>query len=164
MKRIILAICLILLPIISGHALTPAGTVLTNTASILREDGSVWVSCTLNQTVAQVAGVAVSLPPTAKAQAGKSWQGYLTLTNMGNGPDSFALTKQATLPWTINLTDYVGVLAQDETRRIPVSVAIPGGTAGQVDTITITAKGLFDSTINNADTSSLTSFKPGKGK
>jgi hypothetical protein len=73
------------------------------------------------------------------------------------------LTKQASLPWAISLPDYAGVLAQDETRQIPVSVVIPGGTAGQVDTITITARSLFDSTINNADVMSLTSFKPGKG-
>lgn len=163
MKRILLAICLILLPVISGHALTPAGTVLQNQGRFFWEGE--WLDYpTAQMTVAQVAGVAVTLPSDQKVQAGKLWSGYLLISNLGNGPDSFTLTKQASLPWAISLPDFAGVLVQDETRQIPVSVAIPGGAAGQVDVIEVMVRSLFDAACYDGDGINLTAFKPGRKK
>jgi uncharacterized membrane protein len=55
-------------------------------------------------TVPQVAGVSLSPPQTRAARPGSEIVFQHTLTNTGNGPDTFTLTATGTLAWPITIT------------------------------------------------------------
>lgn len=141
---VILALILFFTLAVPSYALTPAGTVIENYAT-LTWDGGFVVSNVASLTVAQVGGV--SLSPafgSYAAKVGTTFNLSLVLTNRGNGPDSYALTAVSARNWGLVYSSYVGVLAQDGTQTIPFSVRIPRGAAEQTDTLTLTARSLVD--------------------
>jgi len=167
MKRLFLAICLLSLAVVSGHALTPAGTELVSQAALEYPSGIIIYAEPCTFKVAQIAGAGASLPAALSGQAGKTISTYLQLTNLGNGPDSFQLTRFSQLGWTINSADYVGVLQQDEVRQVAVSITLPSTATGQTDTISITAQSLFDQAATSSAATVVTATKPkagGKGR
>ena len=163
MKYILLIALLLSLSLVAAYALTPAGTVIENSATLTYDGGTVQ-SNSVKVTVAQVAGVDITLPADARAQAGKIWSGYLSITNLGNGMDSFSLTSAMSKVWPISLPYAAGALKPNETRQIPFSITIPSGTAGQVDSITIIAISQFDSRVKDSAVMNLTAFKQGRRK
>lgn len=110
MKRFVLLglgpLCVLLLFTTAGlyAAGTPAGTVITNTATMNYKDlaGNSFpaVNASVSITVAQLAGVAVT-PPTAAQTRGDSLFVYypFTVTNTGNGTDKYSLTDLSTQGW-----------------------------------------------------------------
>jgi len=160
----------------SALAVRPqAGTVITNTATADYEDATNTAmpqeSASVDVTVAQVAGVTIVASPDALTGANNSFVTYpLTVTNTGNGNDSFNLTWPASGgAWTpVSVTFYsdpglapadlitaTGVLAPDggsvvvyAKLVIPDSATAPDGTSSTDD---MKATSVFDSGVSDTD-------------
>ena len=62
-----------------------------------------------------------------------------TLSNTGNGPDSFALTINSSNGWGTVVMPVSVTLQPDQAVEVTAFLTIPGGTAGMVDTMVVTA-------------------------
>lgn len=171
---------------------TPVGTVMQNTASATYSNSSgvaqpAVTSNTANVTVAQAAAVSAS-PATASQQqpAGAAATYAVTVTNQGNGSDTFSLAAaSASSPaWAAaiykddganggvandglrqagetNTATSTGSLAADASFRCFVVVQVPSGAAiSSTDTTTLTATAQFDSTKKTTATSTTTVAGP----
>ncbi len=148
----------------SAWALTPAGTIIDNSAT-LQYDGGTLASNAARLTVAQTA--AVSLSPTLASlngAPGATLYFPVTLTNAGNGSDSFSLSASSARGWTAALlrddnsdgihqsseqTAFTAVnnLAMGAQSRFFAALTIPAGAAsGLQDTLSLSARSSFDST------------------
>lgn len=155
---------------------TPAGTVISNQAFADYADANgnprtrVY-SNTVTTTVSQVAGVMV-MPETASKSGvagGKVYFG-VTITNTGNGPDTFSLAlsgntwtcviyldsngdgvwDQGTETTTVSST---GVLAADTSYYVIVVVNVPAGVSdGASDSVVLTATSQFNPTVSDSGT------------
>lgn len=171
---------------------TPAGTVIQNSASATYSNSSgvaqpALTSNTVNVTVAQVAAVSLS-PATSSQQqpAGAAATYAVTVTNKGNGSDTFSLAAaSASSPaWTAaiykddganggvandgvrqagetNIATSTGSLAADASFRCFVVVQVPSGAAvSSTDTTTLTATSQFDSAKKGTATCTTTVAAP----
>lgn len=157
---------------------TAAGTVIQNTATLnyKNESGVDQPAVTSNAastTVSQVG--AVQMTPASGANSGSGGQVIyyaFTVTNKGNGSDTFTLTAASgsSPAWTVaiykddgagggtandgvhqsgenNVASSTGALAAEASFKGFVAVTIPGSAAGgAVDTTTLTARSQFDTT------------------
>jgi len=173
---------LLLLLVLSdtGWALTPAGTVINNTATATYNDASgnplTSISNTFSITVSQVAGV--SLTPASQTRSGPpgvQMQFPHNLQNTGNGPDTFNLSN--TVGGAFSLTSVAVIrddngngiadpgepaissilLAMDEIQQLVVVGTIPGtaipGTSGTVtlNTVSVFNPSVTGSSVDTAD-------------
>ena len=154
---------------------TPAGTVISNQAFADYEDANgnplprVY-SNTVTTTVSQVAGVVITPETATKSAAqGTSLTFPATVTNSGNGDDTFALEVNTCAGWTATIyedtngngildagesaiTD-TGKLSADETYNILVVVDIPSETNnGTTCDTTLTATSQFDGGVTDTST------------
>ena len=108
----------------------------------------------------QVAGVDVT-PDADQSGSGtvESTVSYnFTVTNTGNGSDSFGLAATSTNGWTTRITDTggaiissTGALAADASETVVLEVDIPAGAAvGSSDGETLTATSAFDGDVFDA--------------
>ena len=156
---------------------TPAGTLITSSASV---SYSLPNGTTGNKTSAdvmvmmgQVAGVDVEPPRSSLALAGTSIVYSHTITNVGNGPDTFILTATSLDGWPIRMvldvngdgtedagdTPIVGPLAlnMDVSAQVLVVLDIPAGTptAAAAAAVTLTATSQFDTGVSDSITDDL---------
>ena len=157
-----LLLALVFLPVL-GRALeaaTPAGTVITNSALAIWEDGEA-VSNTAELVVAQVGGVEVD-PGLASATgaAGTTVYYAVRIRNTGNGTDIFDLSAASALGWPVGVvrddngdgihqvtettaaTD-TGSVASGAEAAVFLAVTIPAG-ASETDSASLTASSRFD--------------------
>ncbi len=154
---------------------TPAGTVIRNQAYADYQDAngnalprvySEWVETT----VSQVAGVDVTPETASKSGAqGTSVTFGATITNTGNGPDTFALTAVNADGWTATIyldangngvldpgettVASTGSLPADGSYKVIVKVDVPAGTANNTQSATtLTAVSGFDGSVQDAGT------------
>jgi hypothetical protein len=74
-----------------------------------------------------------------------------TLTNSGNGTDTFDLSAASTSGWTVYLSPLVTTLAEGEISTVQVFVSIPDTAAiGSADTVTVTAMSQADNSVTAA--------------
>jgi len=153
---------------------TPAGTSIKSQSKVIYTTASGAVSDTLlsnivSFTVAQVA--AVNRTPATNALTTSSdsvnVDYALAITNSGNGPDNFNLTKNSSKGWTVILyhdangngvldageisagaITATGSIAADSSYKIMVRIFVPHNASlnGQSDTTTVTATSTFDNT------------------
>ncbi len=156
---------------------TPVGTLITSSASVSYSHPS---GTTGNKTSAdvmvmmgQVAGVDVEPPRSSLALAGTSIVYSHTITNVGNGPDTFILTATSLDGWPIRMvldvngdgtedagdTPIVGPLAlnMDVSAQVLVVLDIPAGTptAAAAAAVTLTATSQFDTGVSDSITDDL---------
>ena len=156
---------------------TPVGTLITSSASVSYSHPS---GTTGNKTSAdvmvmmgQVAGVDVEQPRSSLAQAGTSILFSHTITNVGNGPDTFILTATSLDGWPIRMVldvngdgtedagdaPIVGPLAlnMDASAQVLVVLDIPAGTpaAAAAAAVTLTATSQFDTGVTDSITDDL---------
>ncbi len=158
---------------------TPAGTVITNTVTVTYEDSGAnpfSTNASVSTTVSQVAAVQAAADNAGGAVAGQTVYYPHTITNLGNGTDNFDVTTSSSQGWTVTLYEDVnnngaydagtdvllddddldttpdtGNLAADDSLRIIVCIAVPGGTPdGTVDVTTVTATSDFDGSNESA--------------
>lgn len=178
----VVALAAVLVLATPAHALgTPAGTDITNQATVTFEDANgnplTATSNIVTTTVSQVAAVLVDPDNAATADPGDVVVYAHTLTNNGNGDDTFDLTATSSNGWTTVVfidtngngvydagTDTVitdsGVVAADGTFDFWVAVTVPAGTAdGTADTTTVTGTSQFDNTVSESalDTTTVSS-------
>jgi len=147
---------------------TAAGTHIRNWATLAYTSSSIGYvvsSDTVDLVVAQVAQVDLQTPQVASGSPGATVVFSHTITNLGNGPDSFSVAAASVHSWPVTLYRDVngnGVLdAGDSLLTAPVSlasggaasllvqVAIPAaGSAGVSDTITVTGTSRFDPAVS----------------
>ena len=168
-------VCLfcLLVPASAIAAGTPAGTVITNFATMNYKDlaGNSYPAFNSNSisiTVKQIAGVALTPPTSSHTSGDSTYQNYAVLvTNTGNGTDIFDLTVTSSQNWTPQIfldANRNGVLDASEIAAGPITVTptlaadstiylikrifIPKGTAsGTIDLLTITATSQFKNTV-----------------
>lgn len=154
---------------------TPAGTVITNTATLTYKDlgGTSFpvVTATITITVAQKAGVAIT-PISAASTVGDSvWATYpFVVQNTGNGKDKYNLTSASAHSWStqiyhdlngngvLDVADLAGgtisatdTLLADSSEHFITRVFVPKGTAnGTTDNLTLTARSIFDNTVSDS--------------
>ena len=156
---------------------TPAGTLITSSASL---SYSLPNGTTGNKTssdvmvmVGQVAGVDVEQPRSSLAPAGSSILFSHTITNVGNGPDTFILTATSLDGWPMRMMldvngdgtedagdiPMVGPLAlnADESAQIMMVMDIPAGmpAAAARAAATLTATSQFDTGVSDSITDNL---------
>jgi hypothetical protein len=72
-----------------------------------------------------------------------------TLTNDGNGTDTFQLSVASSLGWSVSLNHYAITLAEGESAIIEAWVRVKSSAAeGEVDVTTVTATSLADGTVS----------------
>src|SRR5947208_10083456 len=144
---------------------TPAGSHIRNWATLAYTSsgfGYVVPSDTVDLVVAQVAGALLQPSQSAGGSPGASAVFAHTLTNLGNGADSFSIAGVSRHGWPVTLyRDWNGngildsgdsvltapvALAPGATASLLVQIAIPGsGSGGVTDTVTATATSRFNS-------------------
>jgi len=149
---------------------TPAGSHIRNWATLAYTSsgfGYVIPSDTVDLVVAQVAAVGLQAPQSSGASPGTAVVFAHTLTNLGNGLDSFSVAATSVPAWPVTLYRDVnsnGVLdggdialsgpiavASGSTAALLVQIAIPAsGSAGVTDTITIAATSRFDGAVSGS--------------
>src|SRR6266568_1954589 len=149
---------------------TPAGSHIRNWATLAYTSsgfGYVIPSDTVDLVVAQVAAVGLQAPQSSGASPGTAVVFAHTLTNLGNGLDSFSVAATSVPAWPLTLYRDVnsnGVLdggdialsgpiavASGSTAALLVQIAIPAsGSAGVTDTITIAATSRFDGAVSGS--------------
>src|SRR5437667_11751969 len=147
---------------------TPAGSHIRNWATLAYTSsgfGYVIPSDTVDLVVAQVAAVSLQAPQSSGASPGTAVIFAHTLTNLGNGLDSFSVAATSVPAWPVTLYRDVhrhGLLAggaialsgpiavaSGSTAALLVQIAIPAsGSAGVTDTITIAAPSRFDGALS----------------
>jgi uncharacterized repeat protein (TIGR01451 family) len=165
-----------------AQSVTPAGTPIGNQASATYTDGSAVVRTVTSNVVItnvqQVGGVTVTAPGAKTASPGAQVVYSHTITNTGNGTDSFTLglTTGGTVIQTntaiyidanndgiadngVNLVGSTVSLAAGASVHVLVTGTVPvAATSSQTGTMTITATSVFDNTQNqsNIDTTTVT--------
>ncbi|MBC5781362.1 DUF11 domain-containing protein [Ramlibacter sp. USB13] len=158
----------------------PAGTSISNMASATYSDGSgVARTVTSNEvktTVTQVYSLTLDVPGSQSANPGSVVYYPHTLTNTGNGSDSFNLTVASSAGFTMGsmqifadngsgqptglaITTPVTVAANGTFKFIVQGTVPAGATNGQTNTMTVTARSVGDNTKvqTNADVTTVTS-------
>ena len=165
-------LCLVI-PATAIAAGTPAGTVISNFATMNYKDlaGNAYPafnSNTISITVKQVAGVAINPPTSAHTSGDSTYQTYsIVVTNTGNGTDIFDLLVGSSQNWTPQLfldANRNGVLDASERTAGPITVTpaiaadstlyliarifTPANTVdGTIDLMTVTATSQFKNTV-----------------
>lgn len=157
----------------------PAGTSITNQASATYTDTSgvshTVTSNVVQTTVQQVASLTLTQNGAQNATDGSVIYYPHTLTNTGNGTDTFNLTSANAGAFTMSSVQIYadngsgqptgppitssGPLNAGATFRFIVAATLPAtATAGQTNTLTVTATSVFDNTktTNNTDTTTVT--------
>jgi uncharacterized repeat protein (TIGR01451 family) len=163
------AVGLLAAPALSAQG-TQAGTRFTNWATLTFTSagaGYTVASDTVSLLVAQVAGVSLQPPRVNSGMPGATVVFAHTLTNTGNGPDSFTVAAVSARGWPVTLyRDWNGDGLLDAgdsllTGPIPLAfgagasllaqVTIPGGASpGVSDTVTVTATSRFNPAISRS--------------
>jgi len=156
---------------------TPAGTVITNQAIGNYKDanGNAMTQVVSNQvttTVAQVAGVDLSPNGSKNIQRNHYIDYALTVTNTGNGTDTFNLTASTSSSGSSTFTQAIyydangngiidggettvaatSALAADATYNLVVRVSVSGGAQGEVGTTTVTSTSQYNGAVNDPAT------------
>lgn len=163
-----------------AHAAAPAaGTVIGNQATASYSDGGgnnySATSGVVSSTVQQVASLTLTASQTKSAAQGQFVYFAHTLTNKGNGVDTFALTTadlagSATIATPViyrdnNANGVVDVgdtaitsiqLAAGASAALIVQTQVTAGTDGQTDSLTLTAKSNFDAFKSDTNTDTVT--------
>jgi uncharacterized repeat protein (TIGR01451 family) len=172
---LLFAACLLLLAFAAlGRAATPAGTSIGNQASATYTDSSgvtrTVTSNTVQTVVQQVASLTLTTNGAKTSSVGSTVYYPHTLTNTGNGTDTFALTLVNAAGGAFNMTNlaiYVdngsgqptgaaitstGALAAGATFKLIVAGTVPStATSGQTNTMTVTGTSTFTATQTAAD-------------
>ena len=178
----LLALCLLIVGSTAAYAAAPAaGTSIGNQASATYTDGSgtsrTVTSNTVQTVVQQVASLTLSSNGNKSAAVGSTVYYSHTLTNTGNGTDTFALTSASAssnpfVPSSITIypdANGTGVpsgpaitssaaLAAGATFQFIVAVVVPGtATSGQTNVQTVTATSGFNTALKatNSDTTTV---------
>jgi uncharacterized repeat protein (TIGR01451 family) len=183
-KFLLLAVLALAFAVAPGTAWalgTPAGTPITNQATVTYNDplGNTFtaLSNVVTTVVSQVASVDVA-PDNATTTTPSTIVTYAhTVSNLGNGPDAIDITTGSSQGWTVDLyfdlngdglyqvTDPVlgdtdgdltpdtGVLAANGTYKILARVTVPAGTVGgTVDVTTVTGTSSFNVSVSESAT------------
>lgn len=98
-----------------------------------------------------IAGVNIEADQIGSGVAGTQVVYQHTITNTGNIPDTFSLTYDSSLNWTVTIVPDSIPLDAGESTTVQVTVNIPGGTAsGTADVTTVTATSTFNPTVSDA--------------
>lgn len=154
----------------TGGSVTPAGTAVSNVATVSYEtqNGSAFtVSGSVTFTVGQVAGVDVDPPRIAISEAGRDVVFAHDVFNVGNGADAFSVAASTPSAWITRVhhdVDGDGLLTPSDTLLtgpVPVAfggnvavlvvVTVPAGaTAGTVEPVVVTTTSEFDGAVLDA--------------
>lgn len=179
---VVMALMLALVSSVVFAAPPAAGTSIGNQASASYTDGSgvsrTVTSNTVQTVVQQVASLTLTANGAKSASVGSTVYYPHTLTNTGNGSDSFALTAVNAGGSAFNLTGITlyadngsglptgpaitstGVLASGATFKFIAAGTVPGtATAGQTNNLTVAGASAFTPavTASNTDTTTVTS-------
>jgi len=120
-------------------------TTITATSSIT--NGAMMDSVTDASTAIQVAGVDIT-PGTSKAAAPGSDVVYThTVTNLGNGTDTYGITAASSRGWTTTVSPANVTLNAGASASIQVTV--PAGAGGQTDVMTVTVTSSYNNAVSD---------------
>lgn len=119
-------------------------TTITATSSL---SGNIQATAVDTTTVNLVAGVSLA-PDNAQSTAADTVVTYThTITNEGNGSDTFDLLAVSSQGWLVATVPPTITLAQAQTDTITVTVTVPPLSGGLVDTTTVTARSQGDPAV-----------------
>lgn len=162
-----------------AHAATAAGTSITNQASATYTDAALGAHSVTSNTVVtivqQVASVTLTANGAQTVAPGAQVSYAHTLTNSGNGPDTFTFSVSNTGSVTLNNVLFyadangdgvadnaipllgTGILAAGGTFKFVAVGTVPNNAAaGSTNTLTVTANGLFTPAVTTSNTDTTT--------
>jgi fibronectin-binding autotransporter adhesin len=129
----------------------------TTITATSQHDVTVLDSVVDTTTVNQVAGVNLEPDRTATVPPGTTIAYTHTLTNAGNGADTFTINAVSSEGWITGLSPSSVPLAPGETHTVVVTITVPSGTSsGTVDTTVITATSQYDLAVRDSATDTTT--------
>lgn len=135
---------------------TLAGNYTINVTGVSQSNSSVSDTVTLTVIVNQIADVDVTTDSSSIiGDPGETLTCTFTVTNAGNGMDSFDLNATSEQGWNTNISGGIntGNLNPSKSRSVTVEITIPLGTApSTMDNLTFTATSKFNSSISNSTT------------
>ena len=121
-------------------------TVVTATS---RTDTDIFDTAADTTIVGMTPGVELEPDRAGNADSGTAIIYTHTLTNAGDGPDTFDLQAVSSLGWAVDVEPTSVYLAADEAYPVVVTVTVPAGAiSGTVDTTVITATSQFSSAVS----------------
>ena len=126
-----------------------SGTVESTAVTVTSQaDNSVKVTAADTTTAGHVPGVAVAPNRSGQARPGEAIAYAHTVTNTGNGPDSFTIACASSQGWSVQCAPSSVSLARGASTTVYVTVtAAANAISGTVDTTTVTAASQADSSV-----------------
>ena len=137
-----------------------SGTVETSAVTVTsRTTASVQLRVNDTTTAGHLPGVGLAPNRSGQALPGRSAVYTHTLTNTGNGADTFSITCAGTQGWTVQCAPSSVALARGASATVRVTVTVPAGTiSGTVETTIVTATSQADAAVRAAVTDTTTAI------
>jgi len=134
----------------SAYAVTPANSLLTNTAKLTYAGNTTGITSQVSVTIqlkpAIVSGT--TLAPDISLAENQNYTGTYVIVSNANGPDTYTITTADVSIGTVTLTDTPAVTVTSVTLGATAAIAVA---TGGTDTITVPADGIAGTSVNGIE-------------
>ena len=136
----------------SAYAVTPANSLLTNTAKLTYAGNATGITAQVSVTVDLVPAIVsgTTTPPDISLAENQAYLGTYVIVSNANGPDDYTITTTDNSVGTVTGTSTPAVTVTSVTLGATAAIAPVTGGPGQ-DTITVPADGTSDSSVNGIE-------------
>jgi uncharacterized membrane protein len=127
---------------------TPGQEDITTVTATSDFDGGVQDSATDTTRIRQIHGLILSPNNIGSAPEGTVIDYHHTLENTGNGPDTFDLSSNSSNGWTTAVEPISVTLGPGESTQVTATLTIPGGTAGMMDVMEVSASSAISPSVS----------------
>lgn len=127
---------------------SPGQVDITTVTATSDFDGGVQDSATDTTQVPQTPGINFFPNNSGSAPEGTEISYQHTLQNIGDGPDTFALSGNSSNGWTTVVEPATVTLDPGESTAVTATLTIPGGTAGTIDVMDVSASSIISPAVS----------------
>lgn len=136
----------------SAYAVTPANSLLTNTAKLTYAGNATGITSEVSVTISLVPAIVsgTTTPPDLSLAENQSYLGTYVIVSNANGPDDYTITTSLASVGTVTGTTVPAVTTTTVTLGATAAIAPVTGGPGE-DTITVPADGTSDGSVNGIE-------------